>query len=889
MDPHPRRKAVRRNLDESDAAQPADASLFEAAFYASTVPMTISGLHDGRLIAINDACCELMGYDRSEVLGKTIQAVGHIVDEDRAEADARVLQAGGTVSGREVQFRRRNGELAWGWVTASIVQRDHEPCLLTVVADITHRLSAEAALRSSEARLAGVFNAAGVMMVVSRLGDGKVVDVNRAFLEQSGYSREDVVGRTAYEIGVFADPADGERIDRALREQGQVRDLEISVARTDGLLGYALLSADIVELDGEPHLITAAVDNTARREASEALRASEERYRDLIEQTVDGVLLLDDNGRILDVNPALAEFAGRAADEMRGTLWTDYIDPENLVETPFQRPEYSAGKPAVFERRVRRPDGSVAELEIHARRLANGTMLGTARDIGARKAAERERARLIQAIEQSADSIIITDVPGTIVYVNPAVEQSTGLRRDQIVGQNYRVLRGEPLSERQYQDVKDMVVRRGRWTGELSRRFADGSVRLESVSAAGVRDQSGAIVNYVVVRRDITRERELEDQLRQAQKMEAVGRLAGGVAHDFNNLLTAISGFAELAAAEAAPGSEMAQYLNEICRSTDRATALTRQLLAFGRRAVLNPEVLDLNQVVTDIAPMLRRIIGENIRLELQPDPALKRIKADRGQLEQVVVNLAANARDAMPNGGTMAIATENAVLDDAPAGQHGDVPPGEYVRLSIADTGEGMDPETVERIFEPFFTTRGQSGGVGLGLATVFGIVRQSGGVVHVRSERDRGSVFVIELPVAEEAVVQDPAQPRDPVVAVGRETVLVVEDEPAVLSFAAQLLGRNGYTVLQASSGEEAVEIARTHAGQIDLLFSDLVMPGLTGQQTAAAIRAMRPAIRQLFSSGYSEEVNVGGEATGAPFVAKPYTAAALLVAVREALARG
>jgi len=360
--------------------------------------------------------------------------------------------------------------------------------------------------------------------------------------------------------------------------------------------------------------------------------------------------------------------------------------------------------------------------------------------------------------------------------------------------------------------------------------------------------------------------------------MEAVGRLAGGVAHDFNNLLTAINGFTELATSEAEPGSEVAEYLEEIRRSAERATALTRQLLAFGRRAVLQPRVLDLNQVVANIAPMLQRIIGDDVRLEVIADPLLRRTRADRGQLEQVIVNLAANGRDAMPGGGKLTISTENAV----------DAETRGWVRLRISDTGVGMDAGTAEHIFEPFFTTKSPGSGTGLGLATVFGIVRQSGGNVTVDSEPGQGSSFLIDLPVSDSEPDQDAAPAAGSTLHVGRETVLVVEDEPAVLSFAAQLLERRGYTVLRAATGEEAVDLAARYSAQIDLLFSDLVMPGLTGYQTAAAVGALRPAIRRLFASGYSEELHANRDSLEAslPFIEKPYSVDALLQAVRMAL---
>jgi PAS domain S-box-containing protein len=741
--------------------------------------------------------------------------------------------------------------------------------------------------RPGEGKFGAVFDTAGVMMIIVRAADGTIVDINRDFIEETGYSREEVIGKRSDEIGLIADPPIGVQIAQAMREHGRVRELEVNVANRAGETMYAVLSSDPILVDGVPHLLTVVRNTTKRREAEEALRTSEERYRTLVEQTADGVLLLDRDGRIVDTNPAMGELLGRSTDELRGTLWRGYVDPAQPADFPFLRPEPVAGKPIVFERRALRPDGSVVELEIHARRFAKGWMLGTARDIGARKAAERERARLVQAIEQTAESILITDPGGVVVFVNLAFEKETGFSREEVVGSKDLPLYGADGPSR-YAAISDAVERDGEWAGEIPSVARDGSMRREAIRVSAVRDSSGAIVNYIAVQRDVTHEHELEEQLRHSQKMEAVGRLAGGVAHDFNNLLTAISGFTELASSEAEPGSEVAGYLDEIRRSSERATALTRQLLAFGRRAVLQPRVLNLNRVVSEIAPMLQRIIGDDIRLEVRGDPLLRRTRTDRGQLEQVIVNLAANARDAMPNGGKLTIATENANLDHVYAAEHPEVQPGSYVRMCISDTGMGMDAATEEHIFEPFFTTKGPGGGTGLGLATVFGIVSQSGGHVSVSSVPGKGSTFCVELPAFEADHEEKATAAVASTVERGRETVLVVEDEPAVLAFAAQLLERNGYTVLRAASGDEAVDLARRYAGRIDLLFSDLVMPGLTGHETASAVRATRPEIRQLFASGYSEEMNAN---RGTPnpthrFIAKPYGMDTLLRAVREVL---
>jgi two-component system, cell cycle sensor histidine kinase and response regulator CckA len=850
--------------------------------------MAISRVRDGVVLEVNDAYCEIVGLDRSEIVGKPSTSLGLYADESDRDRIAAEVIANGTVANRLVRVRLPGGDVGLCSFTISRIDVAGEPCFMVAAVDVSSQQAAQDALRASEARFAAFFKHAGVMMIITRLADAHVVDVNDEFLRQTGFTRAEVIGKTADDLHVIERPEDRDRFATALRRDGVIRDLEIPTRSKAGETRWLLVTASVTQLEGEPHAIIALVDTTERKRADEALRSSEGRYRNLVEQTADGVLLLDNDGLIVDINPALAALTGRPVAELRGTSWTDYLVAADLDPVPLIRPPADASEPMAFERRIRRPDGSIAEIEIHARYIADGLMLGTARDIGARKAADRERARLFRAIEQTGESIVITDPEGLVVYVNGAFEKEMGYTRDEVMGRRHSLLDAEGSRPDLYPHVKAETDADGSWSGEVLIHAKDGSVRRDLVTTSAVRDQAGNLVNYVAVLHSVTHERELEDQLRQAQKMEAVGRLAGGVAHDFNNLLTAISGFTELATGEAEPNSELAGYLGEIRASAERATVLTRQLLAFGRRAVLQQKVLDLNRVVADLAPMLRRIIGEDIRLVVRANLDLGRTLADRGQLEQVIVNLAVNARDAMPSGGQLSIATENVTLEDADVASHPEIRPGAFVRLSITDTGVGMDAGTTERIFEPFFTTKSPGSGTGLGLSTVFGIVRQSGGRVSVVSEPGVGSVFHIDLP----AVDSEPDEADQPVLenstVAGRETILVVEDEAAVLGFAAQLLERNGYTVLRAAAGDEAIEIARTYPARIDLLFSDVVMPGLTGQETAEAVGSMRPETRHLLASGYSDELNTqrGAAPLEVPFIEKPYSAASLLKAVRQAI---
>ena len=375
------------------------------------------------------------------------------------------------------------------------------------------------------------------------------------------------------------------------------------------------------------------------------------------------------------------------------------------------------------------------------------------------------------------------------------------------------------------------------------------------MNIAPVRGALGEVTHFIATKQDVTERKVLEEQVRQATKMEAVGRLAGGIAHDFNNLLTIINGYTELLMDKFASDDRMTVYLQEIAQAGERAATLTRQLLAFSRSQVLAPQVLDLNVVVTNLGKMLKRMIGEDIELSTVLDPALGRVKADPGQIEQVMMNLVVNARDAMPQGGHLTIETSNVELDETYARNHVTVKAGPHVMLAVADTGVGMLPETQAHIFEPFFTTKEQGKGTGLGLATVYGIVKQSGGSIWAYSEPGQGSVFKIYLPTVSEGPVAEQTK-MEPDSSGGTETILVIEDEVGVRSLINLALASSGYTVLEADSAESALEICARHDGPIHLLLTDVVMPQMSGPRVAEQVAAMRPDIKVLYMSGYTDD---------------------------------
>jgi PAS domain S-box-containing protein len=484
---------------------------------------------------------------------------------------------------------------------------------------------------------------------------------------------------------------------------------------------------------------------------------------------------------------------------------------------------------------------------------------------------------------------LATDSDGQIVLANSRIDDMFGYERQELLGQKVERLVPEAIHQRHVED------RRGYTRSPFRREMKEGRLLFAvkkngtefpvQISLGPVATPAGALVVCFV--RDMTRMQQIEKRLAQIQKMEAVGNLAGGIAHDFNNLLTIINGHAEALFRSLGADFRACQRVQEVAKAGDRAAQLTRQLLAFSRQQILRPRVLNLNDLVADFQRMLGRLIGEDITLATKLSPDLRQVKADPGQIEQVLMNLAVNARDAMPKGGCLTIETANAELDESYARTHPDAKPGHYAVLAVSDTGCGMDKETMARIFEPFFTTKGPSKGTGLGLATVYGIVKQSGGYIHVYSEPGHGTTFKVYLPLTGEEASAVESKPSAPA-PTGKETVLLVEDEDGVRALLRSTLEEHGYAVLEAAHGKEALAVAQSFARPIDLLLTDVVMPEMGGRVLAERFAVLYPQAKAIFMSGYTDDMVVrqGVLEAEVEFIQKPYTMSALLWKIREVL---
>ncbi len=639
-----------------------------------------------------------------------------------------------------------------------------------------------------------------------------------------------------------------------------------------------------------------------RKRAEELLRSEEERFRQLADNISEVFFITDIRlGETLYINPAYEEVWGRSCQSIyeRPRSFFEAVAPEDQGRLGEYIARVQQGEsPGRIEFRVVRPDGTVRSVLSHAVPIRNERgevyrQAGTALDITERKQAEealRTSELRARTLFDTVHLVVLgLDAEGRVDYVNPFFLELTGYTREEALGQ-FWLERFIPEAQRPAMlgAFRELLERGLHAHYQNAIVTKGGEERLIAWNNTTLRDSGGRPIGTLSIGEDITQHQRLEEQLRQAQKMEAVGRLAGGVAHDFNNLLTAILGHAELLLDDLPSISTHRGDVDEIRMAAERAAGLTRQLLAFSRQQVLQPTILDVNDVVENLQKLLRRLIGEDVTLRVVLAPSAGHVKADAGQLEQVIVNLAVNSRDAMPGGGTLTIETGLADLTDEYMEAHRPVLPGSYVMLAVSDTGQGIRPEDRSRIFEPFFTTKEPGKGTGLGLSTVYGIIKQSGGYVWVYSEPGVGTTFKIYLPRVDAPVqTLEPARPSG-TVAGGSETILLAEDDEQLRTLAQGCLERMGYRVMVAANGEEARALAVAHEGTIHLLVTDMVMPGESGRQLADRLIVMQPGIRCLFMSGYTDRtiVDQGILERGFRYLQKPFTPTILARMVRDVL---
>ncbi len=734
-------------------------------------------------------------------------------------------------------------------------------------------------LREAEHRFRDLFeNVRSGAAIARAVGDGEdfvLTDFNRSAERIEGTPRQDIVGRKISEVLPGPYHVRMLEVFRRVWRTGQPEHVPPSQPEAGHLSAwresyvYRLPSGEVVSLFD---------DVTDRKLADEALKESEARWRLIIEAHAQAIVIVDQRHEIRFVNKAAEALFAHSA--------------QDLIGAPF-------GFPLV--------QGDVAEIEIirSGRGLAYGEMraipirwsgqdnfLLFIQDVSAHKRAEGDLRKLFQAIEQSPASVMITDIEGRIEYVNPKFTETTGYTYPEVVGKRPGFLKSGQTSSQEYLELWKVISGGQVWRGEFSNRRKNGELFWELASIAPVRDGRGKITHYVAVKEDISDRKATEERLRHAQRMETIGQLTGGIAHDFNNLLAIIIGNLQLLEERSGQDPEGRELIADAIWSAERGAQLTHRLLAFARRQRLNPRAFDLNHIVKEMTGLLRRTLGERIEIREDLAPGVGQTMIDRGQLESALLNLVVNARDAMPAGGVLTIATHTVALPlDLPA-KGEEVTPGEYVVLTVTDTGVGMPPDVLDHVFEPFFTTKKFGEGSGLGLSMVYGFVRQSGGTITIESQPGHGTVVRIYLPRAlttpdeEDARIGENDEDR----ATRGEVILVVEDDPRVRKTATSILRRDGYTVIEAGNAGEALQ-AVDRLPRIDLLFTDIVLANsINGSELAHQVLCRRPNTRVLLTSGHAEQIPAVESmiAAGVDLLPKPYHRDELTSRVRALLNR-
>ena len=837
-----------------------------------------------RFTYVSEQVDRILGYGPGLFADDGSFWLSHVDQEDRELIEVVTRQALKDRSDFAYEYRIRaaDGRLVWFRVSASLVLDEQGvPALIRGVSlDTTALKQAEAERERSHSLLQAMLDSTSDAIVAVDL-EGQITASNPAFAElwplpQPLVDAGDRDAATANVLDRVAEP------DEFLRRVNEIYAQDRAIASHDV---FELVDGRTIERITGPQWLGGAIvgrlwsfrDITEKVAAQRELSESDQRHRVTLETIALIGAGIDARGIVTFANDFLLELTGWSREEVVGHDWFDLFDDNPYVRADFLEQMDRGEIRPHFEGTIRTRSGERRDIfwSSTLQYGESGTVTGIAtigEDVTERHRADallRSREELFRSlIENASDVIAILAADGTSLYESPSVERVLGWKPEELVGRPaFALLHQDDLAH-----VKPTfgAILAGEEPGpnEFRLRHRDGSWRM--VEAIGRRRRQDGEWVVVVNYRDVTDQRQLQEQLLHSQKLEAVGRLAGGIAHDFNNLLTAIGGYSQFLAAGFDHDDPRREDAFEIVRASERAAALTSQLLAFSRRQVLLAEVLDLGDVVAGLESLLSRLLGEGVELSTSVEPGCL-VRADRGQLEQVVTNLALNARDAMPSGGKVELAVQRV---------------GGEVELTVHDSGVGMEPETIAHVFEPFFTTKGPGKGTGLGLATVYGIVTQSGGDISVTSRLGRGSTFRVLLPLsAGNATVPVEREDR-PEGRTGTEGVLLAEDEETIRRLVGEVLGRSGYKVFAAANGDEALRLLEEHSDEIDLLLTDVVMPGMSGPDLARAASRLKPSLRVLFTSGYTSEPDEAFDDPGVEFIGKPFSPPALVAKVQAVL---
>jgi PAS domain S-box-containing protein len=859
---------------------------FAKVFNYAPVLITLSNIDDGAYVDVNDKFCEVSGFTREASIGKTSVELGWISPKDRMLL-IEELQANGSVRAMDLKLLTKDKREIQCIYNGELIQAQNGQMLLSIAHDITERKRMEILLKEINAFLDKLIDAIP-LPIFYKDTNGLFVGFNKSFEEFYGKTRQELIGKSVFDIypeelakvyyakdnELFCDP--GVQVYSAPIQDGR------------GVV-HDIVSHKSTYLDSQGHvkgLIGVILDVTEKKRAEEALRLSEGQKNAILNGITTNIAFVDDKLQILWVNKAAAESGGRSQEEMIGatchSLWADPARPcENCPTIKAFQTKKSE------ETIMTTPDGRIWNEKGEPIFDDLGNLVGVvelAQDITEFSRLTNQEKLLITAIHQAAEAVIITDATGVIQYVNPAQESLSGYTRDELVGQNPNIFKSDFLDDNFYDKLWETINSGKVWSGRFINRKKDGTEYKEDTSISPVYNKSGHLTNFVAVKHDVTKQIEIQEQLFQAQKMEAIGTLAGGFAHDFNNKLQVIAGYVELILFDKDLPETLISELDQINQTVVSCTELIKGMMVFSRKTPVGLQPIAINKIVEQTRSMLTRSMPKMIEIDLLLEDDLWTINAAPNQIDQILMNLAINARDAMQDGGRLTIKTQNLELDEVFCRSRPGAKPGRYVLIEVSDTGTGMDKETASHIFEPFFTTKASGKGTGLGLAVVYGIVEQHNGWIICDSAPSVGSTFKIYFPAIDEVHEKECFEKKEPPKGKG-ETILLVDDEPDILEIIERLLNRANYRVITSIHGKDALELYEKHRKEIRLVILDLLMPGMGGKECLRALFRMDPNSRVLMVSGYHEEgiteklLDAGAKG----FIWKPFDEPQLLEKIR------
>jgi len=852
----------------------------------------------GDFIHANPAVHRLFGYPSGKMQGQNLKKLFLKKTDGTAVWDF----LGGSLPDlflSEIRMKKKNGEALFADISLSGVETKQERLVVAFIRDVTRRRQLTQEKRKNEILLSNIFNA--IEDGISLLDTNLTVKRTNAWMEKMYAETMPLVGRKCYEVyQQRTSPCPFCPSLPALKE-GKPHRATVPYPSEKAPRGWSELYAyPLTNTEGKVTGIVEYVrDITEQKRLQKIITESEKKFRAFFENSAIFAYISTTEGQFLDVNEAGARLLGYTKEELLKLKASDtYYNPEDRKY--FLNAIEKNGFVKDFPLQLKRKNGEMLSVRITSTLIRDAQenivgFHGIIRDVTVQEKKEKELNLLNTLISQTDTEVVITDIDGNIEYVNPGFEKITGYSAREVIGQNPRILKSGHHDTAFYKNLWDTITSGKPWNGQFINKRKDGTFYHEDAHIFPVKDKENHIINFAAIKQDITHEVSLEEQLRQAAKLEAIGQLAGGIAHDFNNVLTSIQGFAEIGMSRLKTGDSLREDFLQILKAAKQAARISSQLLGFSRKQIISPQVISVNQVLRELHSVLTQLIGEDIDFLYALCNKGDTILADRGQIEQCVMNLVINARDAIhqkkdkSKERKITIETSPVMVGESYVREHININKGPYVVIAISDTGIGMDKDTLSKIFDPFFTTKETGQGTGLGCSTVFGIVRQNNGIVQAYSEPGVGTTIKLYWPASDKEVpAEESEETMMPIPANGTETILVVEDDEGIREFVSQALDALGYTVYSAATGEDALKLVEDKKLVPDLLFTDVVMPGMDGTELAKALSSRIPHLKTIFSSGYTANhiAHNGFLDKNVHFLHKPYTYRKLTQKIRNVL---